>query len=354
MAGDFPGQSIDFTEKGIDSPDTKIPESGNIQVLQEEAMLALQIEIVEEIYAEVKEDNEDIVKEKIPGEQRFLYRAKTFIVDNKNKILNAGRMVAVSAVLTSCVANASTIIVSEDSLRKQEGTQAVATETYTPTQEPTVVIEPTATEMAPEVDLGWHDWMIFKDVFGGWSQPVTEELMEEKFNPKNYDGPIYMFFTRDGVMRHPMTVPYETTTPKYNPGWDYVEAINSDKVGLALDLSDVEKEILKQYILFRKDDGKNLRLFLFIEDKKEGEEIRCFREKEGSLVVIEDSTEEEKLNTGKNFKVTIYEDEDIPWYELPRESWEGIKANNTMLDLRNGKINSFCDINDIKGGVDPR
>lgn len=212
---------------------------------------------------------------------------------------------------------------------------------------------PEEKEQPPEVDLGWHNWMTF-DIWGGSSKPPTEEEMEERFNPESRDGPIYMFFTRDRIVYDDkMMFALETTTPDYNPGWDYVEAVNDDTVGLSLNLNEVEKEILKQYILFRQNDGKNTRLFLFIDEKKEGEEIRCMAEKEGALVVIEDLTEEEKLKSedGKDFKVNIYDNKDIPWYELPYESWKEVGENKSTLDLRKGQIHASCDIDDIRAGV---
>ena len=275
-------------------------------------------------------------------------------MESNGVILKIAATAGMLVLFTSCLANAA--IADNDSLANRGGSAPGIAQTSTPTEKPTAVIEPTATEMPPEVDLGWHDWMIFKDFWNGSSKEVTNEFLEEHFNPEDYKGPIYMFITRDKYTRKTRTFPYETTTPDSQPGWDFVESLNDEEAGFGFDLNNVEKEILKQYILFRKDDGKKLRLFLFIDDKQEGEEIRCFREQEGSLVVIENLSEEDKLNNedGKDFKVTIYEDEDIPWYELPRESWEGIQENNTILDLRDGEIRSFCDMDDIKEGVDPR
>lgn len=151
-----------------------------------------------------------------------------------------------------------------------------------------------------------------------------------------------------------MTFPLETVTPEYNPGWNYVETINGDEVGISLDLNEVEKEILEQFILFRKDQGSKLRLFLFIGDKQEGREIRDFFDKEGAFVLIEDAEVLEGYEDEKDFKVTIYKQEDIPWDVIPKEVWDDIAEGNVMLDLRGGRVNCFANVNDIRGGVTPR
>ncbi len=301
-----------FVEKNIQLIEQKTEDlqQRNDEILQEEGVL-------EKVGEKVKKVSEEVIA----------YLGKNW--------RNLGRAASIVSLLTSvvylsgCTNKENTpptpqiMAFEPDAMPANEDIQVQPT--------PTTIVEPTATETPPEVDLTLS-WELFENLY----DKTAEELKEMEKGPYP-DRPVYWIIRNDGgkgvIDYNRMSTYNEIELANLN----MVEKYNK-YLGLGLD--EKGKEILGKFLTFRSDEGDSLRLTIFIDSDG------CPYDLNGAVTVIN------KADNDKGFESEVYRQADIPWNEIPKEYWDDIAIDRmTRIDFSGDEVICSCSVNNAKNSI---
>lgn len=303
--------------------------SSNIDLMEAQIFIEKNIQLIEQKTEELQQRNDEILEkeevlEKTGGKiKRVSEKVTEYLGKNWR---NLGRAAGIVSLLTSfvylsgCTDKEHTLPTPQIMAFEPDEMPANVQPT------PTITIEPTATEVPPEVDLTLS-WELFEDLYG----KTTEQLEEMEKGPYP-DRPVYWIIRNDGgkgvIDYNRMSTYNEIELANLN----MVEKYNKY---LSLGLDEKGKEVLGKFLTFRSDEGDNLRLTIFIDGDG------CPYDLDGAQTIIR------KADNKKGFEAKVYSQEDIPWSEIPKEYWDDIEAGNTRIDFSGEEVVCSCNKNNV-------